>query len=423
MSLERRLQETMERHAELVRPASDPMGRATARLRKARRQRMTGAAIALVLVAAGSAFGLTRIGTEDDRHGVTPAPSGGATPNGAAVPSSHSAIAVEFATRRIAAAVTEEGLALTLDAGATWRRLGSLTEWFGDLAFAGDNLVAAFEIDGRINVVRHPPSACEEPCSSVRFLETGKPGRDGYQGLWLSFADQTHGWLNVGLSLTEIDSVAELYETTDGGATWRLVSKPAVGEIVFIDDRTGYLSGGFAASSEGARLYRTTDAGRTWQDITPATPSGCNRNEAGIPLPHFFDPANGIFLSSFACGGFEFNRSEIMVTSDGGTTWVRGGTLDLPHPADPGVLAVADHQRLVLQNGSTIMESTDGGKSFEVTVPETDVVVFGLSFVDPGFGWTTVIRGDCASKSCSDPPRLYVTFDRGRSLRAIDVFY
>jgi hypothetical protein len=423
MSLERKLQETIERNADVLRPGSDPLGRATARLRKAQRRRAAGAAIALVLVAAGSALAVTHIRGDDDGHVVTPAPSGSATPTGSTIPSSHEAIAVEFATKRIAAAVTEEGLALTLDAGATWRHLGLLKEWSGDLAFAGDNLVVAFEADRMISIARRPLADCTEPCSSVRFLQAGWPGRDGYQGLWLSFVNAEHGWLNVGISMSEIDSVAELYETTDGGATWKLVSKPRVGAITFTDDRTGFLSGGFAASSENDGLFRTTDAGKTWQEITPATPAGCNRNEAGQPLPHFFDSQNGIFLSSFACGGFEFNRSEIMVTADGGSTWSRRGSLKLPHPEDSGVLAVADPTTLVVTNGKSILESTDGGRTFKTSVAEVDVMVFGLSFLNPSFGWATVVRGDCATKTCSDPPRLYVTFDRGRSLRAIDVFY
>jgi hypothetical protein len=75
-----------------------------------------------------------------------------------------------------------------------------------------------------------------------------------------------------------------------------------------------------------------------------------------------------------------------------------------------------------VQNDRTVFESTDGGRSFRA-VAELDVIAFGFSFLDPGFGWTTVVRGDCTAKDCSDPPRLYVTFDRGRSLRAIDVFF
>lgn len=423
MSLERKLQETMERNAEAVRPGPDPLGRATARLRTAQRRRATGAAIALVLLAAGSALAFTRIRTEDGQVLTPPAPSTSPTQTGGGVPSSHEAIAVEFATKRIAAAVTEAGIALTLDAGATWKHLGFATPWSGDLAFAGDNLVVAMESDGAIRIIRHPLADCTEPCSSVRFLQAGRPGRDGYQGLWLSFVNAEHGWLNVGISLSEMDSVAELYETTDGGATWELVTRPRVGGIVFTDDRTGFLSGGFAGSSENAALFRTTDAGRTWQDITPAAPAGCNRNEAGLPLPHFFDSRNGVFLSSLACGGFDFNRSEIMVTADGGSTWSRRGSLELPHPNEPGNLVVADANTLIVTNERSLLESTDTGRSFKTSVAELDVVLTGLSFIDSGFGWATVVRGDCLAKPCSDPPRLYVTFDRGRSLRAIDIFF
>lgn len=424
MSIERRLQESMERHAEDIEPGPDPLGRATRRLRRSQRQRGVGLVAALVLVSAGCVYALTQWKGSASREPVVPAPSA----TGSAQPVGHAVPFTMFASKRVGVAVTDTGLALTRDAGGSWTEIERTGPWSGDVAFSGGMLFAAFERDGRISIQRYPieeppTTTCHQPCSIGFDLTTGRPGPNGYQGLWLSFATPTHGWLNVGLSQTEIDSVAELYETTDGGTTWKLVSRPSVGPIVFIDDRTGYLKGSLAGSSEGDRLFRTADGGRTWRDVTPPTPAGCNRNEAGIPLPHFFDAQNGVFLSTLACGSFDYTAGEIIVTTDGGTTWARRGTLKLADPTRTAILSVADADTFVVTSGRSILESTDGGRSFKTVATHRDVIVTGFTFLDPGFGWTTVVRGDCTSKTCSDPPRLYVTFDRGRSLRAIDVFY
>jgi len=432
MSFESRVQEMLERNAEAVRPAADPMGRATKRLRKAQRQRAGGIAALLVLAAVGSAVAWNAFSNKKDVGFINPGPNATSTPTPAGAPTSHAVLGAEFASKKVAAALTDVGFVITTDGGGRWVSLGFGSPWAGDFTLAGNQLVAAFEDGDSIKIARHPLNACDQRCTTIQDLGAGPPAPDGgsgpdarnrYQGEWLSFVSPTHGWLNVGISQTELASTAELYETTDAGKTWHLIAQPMVGEIHFTDDRTGFLRGSLAGSAEGDRLLRTTDAGRTWSDITPRTQPGCNRNDAGLPLPHFFDARNGVYLTQLACNGLEYNDVAVLATGDGGNTWSRRGAVRLPDPTEPGTFVVVDRNTFLIQQGRKILESTDGGRTFAVTVPNNDAIPGPIDFLDPGFGWTIVVRGDCSSKACSDPPHLYVTFDGGRSLRAINVFF
>jgi hypothetical protein len=432
MSFENRVQEMLERNAEAVRPAADPIGRATKRLHKAQRRRAGGIAALLVLAAVGSAVAWNAFNDRKDVGIINPGPGATSTPTVAGERTSHEVIGAEFTSKKVSVALTDAGFAITTDGGGRWVPLGFGSPWAGDFKLAGDQLIVAFEEGESIKIAHHPLNGCDQRCTTIQDLGAGPPAPDGgsgpeararYQGEWLSFVSPEHGWLNVGISQTTLASEAELYETTDAGQTWHLVSRPMVGPIQFTDDTTGFLKGSLASTSDGDRLFRTTDAGRTWKDISPATPSGCYRNEAGLPLPHFFDSQNGVFLSRLSCGGLSYNQIAVMATTDGGNTWTSRGSLQPKAGAEFGDLIVIDSKTFLVQQGKAILESTDGGRTFKTSVPDAGVLLVDMKFLDPGLGWTTVIRGDCFSKGCSDPRHLYVTFDRGRSLRAIDVFF
>lgn len=91
-----------------------------------------------------------------------------------------------------------------------------------------------------------------------------------------SFVDATHGWVlayapgDGGLGPTN------LFATTDGGVTWRKLGRPAGGiaqayAVTFADQTHGWLD----AVASGPYAYSTSDAGATWRpDALPAPASG-----------------------------------------------------------------------------------------------------------------------------------------------------
>ncbi len=67
--------------------------------------------------------------------------------------------------------------------------------------------------------------------------------------------------------------VAELYGTTDGGATWKLLSRlvPAAGAVAFFDAKVGYYAWSENPFDEGSPggIMKTTDGGRSWSVVRP----------------------------------------------------------------------------------------------------------------------------------------------------------
>jgi len=125
--------------------------------------------------------------------------------------------------------------------------------------------------------------------------------------------------------------------TTDGGSNWSYDTihaasgKYDLGHMVAIDGFTAWVSSGDISGATSGALFKTTDGGETWTHQTSAFPgSGGYLNNV-----HFFDADNGLCTGDQNGGYFE-----IYTTSDGGDTWVRVPSEQIP-PAIPGYSAWA----------------------------------------------------------------------------------
>ncbi len=96
-------------------------------------------------------------------------------------------------------------------------------------------------------------------------------------GGWLSFADQSHGWLALGTGLTPVSrGGGAMLATSDGGRTWESTPGPnfipeadyLAGPIVMVTPQFGWLVGGGA----NEELYVTRDGAKTWQRIKLESP-------------------------------------------------------------------------------------------------------------------------------------------------------
>jgi photosystem II stability/assembly factor-like uncharacterized protein len=159
--------------------------------------------------------------------------------------------------------------------------------------------------------------------TTFRTIDGGKTWQEGASVPGLSpklfFIDQSHGWLLLspqGSSAT--DSAAMLYSTDDAGLHWTIKSSATVTvgieSMIFSSLTTGWITG------VGGILLVTHDAGVTWQiQRLPVTPTAVST----ISMLQFFDPQHGIaYWSPSWTDSGSLPPMELLVTSDGGTTWV-----------------------------------------------------------------------------------------------------
>lgn len=116
--------------------------------------------------------------------------------------------------------------------------------------------------------------------------------------------------------------------SNDGGATWSTglvtgaTSTYEASSITSINGDTAWVS--MFNSSGGGKIFRTNNGGATWAAQTTATFTA----PAGFPnVVHFWD-ANSGFSMGDPNGGYY----EIYTTLDGGTTWTRVPTGNIPAP-------------------------------------------------------------------------------------------
>jgi photosystem II stability/assembly factor-like uncharacterized protein len=188
--------------------------------------------------------------------------------------------------------------------------------------------------------------------------------------------------------------------TADGGTTWqklKVTDDPLdFRDIDAVDAQTAYaLSIGNGPAS---RIYKTTDAGQTWQlQFKNEDP------KAFLDAMTFWDATHGIVF-----GDSVDLQLYILITSDGGRTWSRVPTANLP-PAqgNEGAFAASGTNIAVIGNShawigtgaaakSRVLRTSDGGRTWAIadtplaSGPSTGI--FSIAFRDEKHG--VVVGGD-----------------------------
>jgi photosystem II stability/assembly factor-like uncharacterized protein len=114
--------------------------------------------------------------------------------------------------------------------------------------------------------------------------------------------------------------------TTDGGAHWNPVQLPVIPGVTLqtlyaIDRNTAWITMDDPAGTSGGGIFKTTNGGNDWIKQGTAFPGA-----GGHPLSiYFFDASYGL------CTGQPRNGyCEIYTTADGGATWIRVPSANIP---------------------------------------------------------------------------------------------
>jgi len=211
---------------------------------------------------------------------------------------------------------------------------------------------------------------------------------------------------------------ATVLRTADGGQTWQKMSVTAetldFRDVDAIDMQTAYvLSIGNGPTS---RIYKTTDAGKTWNlQFKNEDP------KAFLDAMTFWDANHGIVF-----GDSVDKQFYVLTTADGGRTWSRVPTTNLP-PAqeNEGAFAASGTNIAVFGKShawigtgaatkSRVLRTTDGGRTWQVAdtplASGPSAGIFSIAFRDAKHG---VVAGGDYKKEQEAVDNLAVTSDGG----------
>jgi photosystem II stability/assembly factor-like uncharacterized protein len=304
------------------------------------------------------------------------------------------------------------GLWWTRDAGAHWRAIapppvaatGDVVARVVDIAAVDDDhiWVAAADIQGSKVVhgsTRH--MAIERTTDGGRtWKSVVPPGCYGCGGAHLSFLDVRQGFALVG-----DQPRPRLYETSDGGAGWRLVPSDVsfTGPIGFVSAEDGWAvsePGRIVGPAQsvpvgGGIVYRTRDGGRHWRRVSLSAPPRYSGQAATAGVPRFFGAREGVVPVRFR----DRSRAQhlvLYVTDDGGGSWsarpapvvadLHAESWGFPE-AVPFSAATAEDWFLFA--GSKLYTTHDGGWTWTPieTVAPPVPRVWDVDFTSPRDGW------------------------------------
>ena len=188
----------------------------------------------------------------------------------------------------------------------------------------------------------------------------------------ISIVDENVSWLSNSCGTTGCTTIRRYSRTLDAGLTWNtgVVDLGAgaagleIGNIHGVSATVAFASVFPKAAGAIGGVYKTIDAGLTWTRQASATYGSA---DSFANLVYFWDANNGVTMGDPDSGYFE-----IYTTTNGGTTWVRTPSGNIPAPLSPGPEYGLTNQ--FTTNGNVIWIGTTSGRI--------------LKSVDKGLNWT-----------------------------------
>lgn len=184
------------------------------------------------------------------------------------------------------------------------------------------------------------------------------------------FINDNTGYCIAGGNTNSSENVGKVYKTTNGGISWTATNggidifNDSFYSIKFIDDKTGFVSGGYNDN----KTYKTTNGGTTWTKI----------NDYSFSQMKFLSPLVGY--------GQTYNR--IYKTTDGGSTWAISFS-------STEISGIASFDFIDEKNGyfvgsssGEVFKTTNGGTTWQkLTVPYNYYI--NVKFYSPNVGYIT----------------------------------
>lgn len=185
-----------------------------------------------------------------------------------------------------------------------------------------------------------------------------------------------------------------IYKTTDGGMSSELVfdsvTYAGFNFIQFLDNRTGYASGGVSFDSYNSGLIvKTTDGGNTWQPLPDKFKSIISMSFITADMGYIIiNLHEGSVVETYKSG------AELLKTTDGGDTWTSiNDKIYDEFYIIPFRCYFSDEQHGFLcgagTSGSKILSTSDGGKTWkeEYAGTSSDYLLIKMAFTSSKTGY------------------------------------
>ena len=225
----------------------------------------------------------------------------------------------------------------------------------------------------------------------------------------LDFIDLSHGWLMASYDVSMGSESVEVFQTNDGGASWKSDASAIINEkmskdlplagvkdgLIFSNQKNGWLTG--FSHGNGIWFYSSTDGGRTWTQKTIIAPQGYHTDGGAVSTapPHFFNQKQGVLPVEFRGENppaFVFYRTE-----DGGLSLT---------PTTPVQTAqelqeyrgfhwsIIDGTHALVSDGYQLYFTSDGSHSFVCITPNISLAKLQqLDFTSEKLGWAIIDGG------------------------------
>ena len=205
-----------------------------------------------------------------------------------------------------------------------------------------------------------------------------------FGGASLQFLDSTTGRAMAGRGVGLGSNAVEMFQTSDGGATWHSVfnddpsrsdstdSLPFSGiknGMIFLDAGTGWVTGTRPMAGD-IYLFATRDGGATWVQLTIPLPAGYDSYQYYPQAPIFIKNDGFLPLMIYLQDTTELT---FFISHDGGNTW-NGNPLVVGRMIPPGQVSFGDARRAWgWDGGSRIYFTTDGSQTWTALTSSLDL--------------------------------------------------